>query len=63
MNSMQHKVSFKRRLIDLNFKFAFSLTSCHTKIKVPSLLCYLPITEMRIVGFIPFPRVLIPCKM
>ena len=29
----------------------------------PSLLCYLPIAGGRILGFIPFPRVLVLCEM
>ena len=38
----------------LNFEFSFSKTGCHTKVKEPSLLNYLPITRRRIVGVIPF---------
>ena len=47
----------------LNSEFSFSLTSCLTKAEEPSLPCYLPIPWGRIIGFIPFPRVLELCEM
>ena len=50
-------------LTGLNSEFSFSLAGCHTKSKEPSLLYYLPITGGRMVGFIPFPRVLVLCEM
>ena len=53
---------FKQSLTGLNSEISFSKTCCHTKIKEPSFL-YFPITEGRIVGFMPFPRVLVLCKM
>ena len=36
---------------------------CLTKAEEPSLLYYLPIAGGRIIGFIPFPRVLVLCEM
>ena len=54
---------FKRSLTGLNSKFSFSLTSCFTKAEEPSLPNYLPITGGKIIGFIPFPRVLVLCEM
>ena len=59
-----HKVNiFKRSLTGLNSKFSFSLTSCLTKAEKSSLSYYLPIAGGRIIGFIPFPRVLVLCEM
>ena len=59
-----HKVNFfKRSLTGLNSEFSFSLTSCLTKAEEPSLSYYLPIAGGRIIGFIPFPRVLVLCEM
>ena len=49
---------FKRNLIGLN-----SETSCLTKAEEPSLSYYLPIAGGRIIGVIPFPRVLMLCEM
>ena len=54
---------FKRSLTGLNSEFSFSLTSCLTKAEEPSLSYYLPIAGGRIIGFIPFPRVLVQCEM
>ena len=54
---------FKRSLTGLNSEFSFSLTSCLTKAKEPNLSYYLPIAGGRIIGFIPFPRVLVLCEM
>ena len=54
---------FKRSLTGLNSEFSFSLTSCLTKAEEPSLPYYLPISGGRIIGFIPFPRVLVLCEM
>ena len=53
----------KRSLTGLNSEFSFSLTSCLTKAEEPSLPYYLPIVGGRIIGFIPFPRVLVLCEM
>ena len=59
-----HKVNFfKRSLTGLNSEFSFSKTSCLTKAEEPSLPYYLHITEGRIIGFIPFPKVLVLCEM
>ena len=52
----------KRSLTGLNSEFSFSLTSCLTKPEEPSLPYYLPIAGGRIIGFIPFPIVLVLCK-
>ena len=54
---------FKRSLTGLNSEFSFSETSCLTKAEEPSLPDYLPIAGGRIIGFIPFPRVLVLCEM
>ena len=54
---------FKRSLTGLNSEFSFSYTSCLTKAEEPSLSYYLPIAGGRIIGFIPFPKVLVLCEM
>ena len=54
---------FKRSLTGLNSEFSFSYTSCLTKAEEPSLSYYLPIAGGRIIGFIPFPRILVLCEM
>ena len=54
---------FKRSLTGFNSEFSFSLTSCLTKAEEPSLSYYLPIAGGRIIGFIPFPKVLVLCEM
>ena len=54
---------FKRSLTGFNSEFSFSQTSCLTKAEEPSLSYYLPIVGGRIIGFIPFPRVLVLCEM
>ena len=54
---------FKRSLTDLNSEFSFSQTSCLTKAEELSLPYYLLIAGGRIIGFIPFPRVLVLCEM
>ena len=54
---------FKRSLTGLNSEFSFSSTSCLAKAEEPSLSYYLPIAGGRIIGFIPFPRVLVLCEM
>ena len=53
----------KRSLKGLNSEFSLSLNSCPTKAEEPSLLYYLPIAGEGIIGFIPFPRVLVLCEM
>ena len=54
---------FKRSLTGLNSEFSFSKTSCLTKVEEPSLPYYLSIAGGRIIGFLPFPRVLVLCEM
>ena len=54
---------FKQRLTGLNSEFSFSETSCLTKAEEPSLPYYLPIAGGRIIGSLPFPRVLALCEM
>ena len=54
---------FKPSLTGLNSEFFFSYTSCLKKAKEPSLPNYLAIAGGRIIGFIPFPRVLMLCEM
>ena len=56
---MKNKVS----LTGLNSEFSFSLTSCLTKAREFSLTFYLLMTGGRIIGFIPFQRVLMLCEM
>ena len=54
---------FKQTLTGLNSEFSFSWTSCLTKDEERSLPYYLPIAGGRIIGFIPFPMVLVLCEM
>ena len=54
---------FKRSLTGLNSEFSFSKTSCLTKAEEPSLPYHFPIDGGRMIGFIPFPRVLVLCEM
>ena len=54
---------FKRSLTGLNSEFSFFQTSCLTKAEESSLSYYLPIAGGRIIGFIPFPRVLVLCEL
>ena len=54
---------FKRSLKVLNSEFFFSYTICLTKAEETSLPYYLPIAGEIIIGFIPFPRVLVLCEM
>ena len=49
---------FKQNLTGFISEFSFSESGYHTKIKEPNLPYYLPIAGGRIVGFIPFLRVL-----
>ena len=46
----------------LNLEFYFSWTGCYTKVKELTLSYYLPIAWAKIVGFIPFARVLGLCE-
>ena len=48
---------------DLNSKFSFSQTRCLTKAEEPPRPYYLPIAGGTIIGFIPFPRVLVLGEM
>ena len=59
----QGQFFLKWSLTGLNSEFSFSYTSCLTKAELPSLPYYLPIVGRRIIGFIPFPRVLVLCEM
>ena len=54
---------FKWSLTGLNSEFSFSWTSCLTKAEEPSLPYYLSIAGGIIIGFTPFPRVLVLCEM
>ena len=54
---------FKQSLTGFNSEFSFSYTSCLNKAEEPSLSYYLPIAGGRIIGVIPFPRVLVLCEM
>ena len=53
----------KRSLTDLNSESSFILTSCHTKVKEPSLTHYLLIAGGRIVWYMPFQRKLMLWEM
>ena len=57
------KIIFKRSLTGLNSEFPFSETSCLTKAEEPNLSYDLPIAGGRIIGFIPFPRILVLWEM
>ena len=58
------KSIFKRSLTGLNSEFFPSLRLvASTKAEEPSLPYYLLIDGGRIIGFIPFPRVLVLCKI
>ena len=50
-------------LTGLNSDFSFSKASCLTKAEESSFPNYLPIPGGRIIGFIPFPRVLVLSEM
>ena len=54
---------FKRNLTSFNSEFSFSETSCLPKAEELSLSYYLPIAGGRIIGFIPFSRVIVLCEM
>ena len=54
---------FKWSLTGFNSEFSFSYTSFLTKAEEPSLSYYLSIAGGRIIGFVPFPRVLVLCEM
>ena len=54
---------FKQSLTGLNSEFSFSWTSCLTQAEEFSLSYYLLIAGGRIIGFMPFPRVLVLCEM
>ena len=54
---------FKRSLAGLNSEFSFSWTSCLIKAEEPSVSYHLPLAGGRIIGFIPFPRVLVLREM
>ena len=54
---------FKRCLTGLNSEFSFSETGCLTKAEELSLPYYLSIAGRRIIGFIPFLRVLVLCEI
>ena len=57
------RLIFKQSLTGLYSEFSFSLTSCLTKAEEPSRSYYLLIAGGRIIGFIPFPRLLVLCEM
>ena len=53
---------YLRRLRGLNSEVLFPLTGYHTKVKAASLPYYLPIAGGKIMGFMPFPRLLVYVK-
>ena len=57
------RLIFKQSLTGFNSEFSFPKNSCLTKAEKPSLPYYLSIAGGRIIGFIPFPRVLVLCEM
>ena len=61
--SLSPRPILKQSLTGLISEFSFSLTSCLIKAEETSLPNYLPIAGGRIIGFIPFPRVLVLCEM
>ena len=54
---------FLLSLIGLDSELSFIKTVYHIKVKEPSLLYYSPIAGEIIIGFIPFPRVLVLGEM
>ena len=61
---MSHKIYvFKRSLPGLNSEFSVFQTGCHAKFEEQSQPHYLSIAGERIVGFLPFPRVLVLFEM
>ena len=54
--------TFKRSVTSLNWEFSFSSTDCQNKAKESSLSYNLPIAGGRMIGFIPFPRVIVLCE-
>ena len=50
--------SFSKSTTDVNSKFSFSWTDCHTKIKETCQPYYLAI-----IGLIPLPKILVLCKI
>ena len=57
------RLIFHRNLTGFISEFSFSQTSCLTKAEEPNLPYYLPIAGGIIIGFIPFPKVLVLCEM
>ena len=57
------RIWHKWSLTGFNSEFSFSLSSCLTKAEEPCLPYYLLIAGGRIIGFIPFARVLVLCEM
>ena len=71
LKSMRQNINFKWSLTGLNVEFSFSLPKYQTKVKEPSLPYYykepslpysLSLAGGKIVGFIPFPRLLTRCE-
>ena len=59
-----HKVNFKAEFIRFEFRvFLLSRLVVSPKAEEPSLPYYLPIPGERIIGFIPFPKVLVLREM
>ena len=56
-------IFLKQHLKSLTSEFSFSKSSCHTKLKEPTLPYYLPIAGERIIRFILFPKVLVLWEM
>ena len=59
-----HEVNFKAEFNRFEFRvFPYPRLVAFTKAEEPSLSYYLPIAGGGIIGFIPFPRVLVRCEM
>ena len=58
-----HKVNFLVEFNRFEFRVFLLLDQLPTKAEEPSLSYYLPIAGGRIIGFIPFPRVLVLSEM
>ena len=62
-DSMWREVNFKQNIVGLYSNASLSLTDFDSKVKKPSLPCYLSISGWRTIIFKLFPRLLAPCEM
>ena len=62
-NEKERRIKKERRKKNIKWNYIeFSLTSCPSKMKEPSLPYFLPIVGGRIVGSIPFLKYYVKCK-